>query len=44
MNDLRALTETRLRESIAELLAVRRQLSELHASLPVSPQEDAMLL
>ena len=43
MTDLQIVTEARLRESIAELRSVGRLLMVLHASLPVSPQEDAML-
>ncbi len=43
MNDLQTLTEARLREVLALLATAGQNLMALHASLPVSPQEDAML-
>ncbi len=43
MTDLQTVTEARLREILALLAAAGQNLMALHASLPVSPQEDAML-
>ncbi|HBL27674.1 MAG TPA: hypothetical protein DD490_12625 [Acidobacteria bacterium] len=42
--DLKAQTEAPLRRSIAELHAIGQRLNELHARLPPSSREDAMLL
>jgi len=44
MDDLNALVEGVLGEAIGELTALRRRLTEVHGSLPVSPREDVMLL
>ncbi len=44
MDDLKAAVRTQLAEAVRELDALGTRLLSLHASLPVSPREDLMLV
>jgi len=44
VNELEAAAQAELRDIVEELDGIRRRLADIHARLPVPPEETAMLL